>query len=153
MRLLCAVSFSALLIPFVSTAPTAESYEYIVVGSGAGGGPLASRLARAGHTVLLIEAGDDHGTSINYTVPAYQAVVTQDPGMRWDFFVNHYQDQARAELDTKYVYSTPGGGEYVGLTPPKGSTPKGILYPRAGTLGGCGSHNAMITIVSLTSQM
>jgi len=22
----------------------------------------------------------------------------------------------------------------------------GILYPRAGTLGGCGSHNALITI-------
>lgn len=34
-------------------------YEYIVVGSGAGGGPLACRLARAGHKTLLIEAGDD----------------------------------------------------------------------------------------------
>jgi len=34
-------------------------YEYVVVGSGAGGGPLASRLARAGRKVLLLEAGDD----------------------------------------------------------------------------------------------
>jgi choline dehydrogenase len=36
-----------------------KTYEYIVVGSGPGGGPLASNLARAGHSVLLIEAGDD----------------------------------------------------------------------------------------------
>ena len=30
--------------------------------------------------------------------------------------------------------------------PPAGSSPLGILYPRAGTLGGCAGHNAMITI-------
>jgi choline dehydrogenase len=36
-----------------------RTYEYIVVGSGPGGGPLASNLARAGHSVLLVEAGDD----------------------------------------------------------------------------------------------
>jgi hypothetical protein len=34
-----------------------KTYEYIVVGSGPGGGPIASNLARAGHAVLLIEAG------------------------------------------------------------------------------------------------
>jgi choline dehydrogenase len=39
-------------------------YEYIVVGSGAGGGPLASRLAMAGHKTLLIEAGDDQGAHL-----------------------------------------------------------------------------------------
>ena len=35
------------------------SYEYIVVGSGAGGGTVAARLAEAGKTVLLLEAGGD----------------------------------------------------------------------------------------------
>src|SRR5262245_55427399 len=42
-------------------APSAvtESFEYIVVGSGAGGGPLAANLARKGHSVLLLEAGED----------------------------------------------------------------------------------------------
>jgi choline dehydrogenase len=54
-------------------------YDYIVVGSGAGGGPLASRLAIAGHSVLLIESGDDQGSNVNYTVPGYQALVTEDP--------------------------------------------------------------------------
>jgi choline dehydrogenase len=32
---------------------TLEGYEYIIVGSGPGGGPLAANLARHGHSVLL----------------------------------------------------------------------------------------------------
>ena len=34
-------------------------YEYIIVGSGAGGGTLAARLAENGHKVLILEAGGD----------------------------------------------------------------------------------------------
>ena len=36
-----------------------NQYEYIVVGSGAGGGTLAARLAEKGRRVLLLEAGGD----------------------------------------------------------------------------------------------
>lgn len=38
-------------------AASESDYEYIIVGSGAGGGPLAANLARQGPAVLLLEAG------------------------------------------------------------------------------------------------
>lgn len=41
-----------------------KTFEYIVVGSGPGGGPIASNLARAGHSVLLLEAGDDQTENV-----------------------------------------------------------------------------------------
>lgn len=123
-----------------------DDYEYVVVGSGAGGGPLAARLALAGHKTLVIEAGDDQGTNPNYTVPAYSAKASEDEVMAWNFFTRHYQDDSRQALDYKTTYDTPDGGEYTGLNPPEGSTLKGTLYPRTGTLGGCTVHNALVTI-------
>lgn len=121
-------------------------HEYVVVGSGPGGGVVAARLALAGHSVLLIEAGDDQGSNLNYSIPAFNAKVTEDPALAWDFFVRHYQDDARQELDYKLTYDTPDGGEYTGLNPPEGSEIRGVLYPRAATLGGCAAHNALVAI-------
>lgn len=121
-------------------------YEYVVVGSGAGGGPLAARLALAGYKTLLIEAGDDEGLNTNYTVPAYSAKASEDEALAWNFFVRHYADEQRQALDYKTTYTTPDGEEYTGLNPPEGSTMKGTLYPRTGTLGGCTAHNALITV-------
>ncbi|KAI3391622.1 hypothetical protein diail_7023 [Diaporthe ilicicola] len=129
-----------------------QEYEYIVVGSGAGGGPLACRLAIAGHKTLLIEAGNDQGVNVNISVPGYQAVVTQDPKLSWDIFVNHYHDQERAKRDPKYSYQTAPYQYHVGPNPPSGATPLGILYPRAATLGGCVTHNALIWITPHASD-
>jgi choline dehydrogenase len=127
-------------------AITLEGFEYVIVGSGAGGGPLASNLARAGHKVLLLEAGEDRGASDNEAVPAFHLKSTEDESMRWDFYVKHYTDQARQAKDSKMTWDTPDGKLHVGPNAPAGSKPKGILYPRAGTLGGCTSHNAMVTV-------
>src|SRR5882672_5517264 len=104
-------------------------YDYIVVGSGAGGGPLAANLAAGGFRVLLIEAGSDpNANSYLYQVPCFNALATEDKAMAWEYFVHHYsKDEQR---DEKYI-------------PEKG----GVFYPRAGTLGGCTAHNAMITVV------
>ncbi|KAH8426537.1 GMC family oxidoreductase [Aspergillus melleus] len=136
----------------LASAVNLTGYEYIVVGSGAGGGPLAARLALAGHKTLLIEAGDDQGDSYNYTVPAFSAKSSEDEALAWNFFVRHYADDEQQARDPKTTYTTPGGGEYTGLNPPEGSSIKGTLYPRAGTLGGCTAHNALITIYPFRSD-
>lgn len=134
-----------------AAAPLAKAveltgYEYVVVGSGAGGGPVAARLAMAGHKTLLIEAGDDQGQNDNYTVPAYSAKSSEDPALSWNFFVRHYADDERQARDFKTTYDLPDGGEYTGPDPPEGAKVRGTLYPRVGSLGGCTAHNALIAV-------
>jgi len=96
-----------------------DEYEYVVVGSGAGGGTLAARLALAGRKVLLLEAGsdaldeefckDEHGRlPFDYQVPCFHAFSTENPRMRWDFFVRHYGDDQQQQRDPKY-YREHGG--------------------------------------------
>jgi choline dehydrogenase len=105
--------------------------DFVIVGSGAGGGTLAARLAEAGMRVVVLEAGGDprDGPELpeDYDVPAFHPLASENPAMCWDFFVRHYADEARQRRDPKLQ-------------------PQGILYPRAGTLGGCTAHNAMILI-------
>jgi choline dehydrogenase-like flavoprotein len=114
-------------------------FDYIVVGSGAGGGPLAARLARDGFNVLVIEAGSDHsaeggdGHEVSL-VPGLHAVSTEHKALSWKFWVKHYNDPP-AGKDPK---CHPKDGK----EPP----PEGIFYPRASGLGGCTVHNAMITV-------
>ncbi|KAJ7233509.1 hypothetical protein B0H12DRAFT_1259740 [Mycena haematopus] len=95
---------------------TAE-YDYIVVGAGAGGGPLASRLAINGYKVLLMDAGhyvfDD-----NTTIPLYLARANEDPQMTLDYEVKHY--------------------------PPGGQANVTMWYPRGSALGGSTAMNALI---------
>jgi choline dehydrogenase len=81
-----------------------QSFDFIVVGSGAGGGVLASRLARNNKNlkVLLIEAGGDPRTNVYYRVPGFHALATERPELRWDYFVEHFTDPALAHKDEKY---------------------------------------------------
>lgn len=150
---LIALTLITVSLSAVIESPQLDTYDYIVIGSGPGGGPLSARLALAGHRVLLIEAGNDQGSRLQYQIPALHAQSTEEANMRWDYFVNHYNNQERQRKDSKMTYRMPNGTLFVGPNkalgtgmPPEGSVPLGILYPRAGTLGGCSSHNALISI-------
>jgi choline dehydrogenase len=105
-----------------------EAFDYVVVGSGAGGGPVAANLAEAGHRVLLLEAGLDPEDD-DYRVPAFHGRASEHPGMSWPVYVRHFDDRGQQERDEKFVPERDG-----------------VLYPRSGTLGGCTAHNAMITV-------
>src|SRR3954462_15903793 len=125
-----------------------HQYEYIVVGSGAGGGTLAARLAEAGRRVKLIEAGGDArqlqgGDPLDpaaqrlpddYDVPAFHSLASENDALSWSFVVRHRTDPSLNQLDPKYTARI--GDRQV----------DGVLYPRAGTLGGCTAHNAMIFV-------
>jgi choline dehydrogenase len=73
-------------------------------------------------------AAAGEGFPEQYDVPAFHPLASEHPAMRWDFFVRHYADDAQQRRDPKFSGS-------------------GVLYPRAGTLGGCTAHNAMIFVL------
>ncbi|CAK7224931.1 hypothetical protein SCUCBS95973_005686 [Sporothrix curviconia] len=128
------------------------TYDYIVIGSGPGGGPLACDLARAGYTTLLLEAGDDQGDNPIYSELGNFNIAGNDPDSRWDFWVRHSDDDAREKAFAHYTWRTANGSFYVGTTPPAGATPLGIQYPRAGTLGGCAMHNGGVCSLAQDSD-
>src|SRR5258707_2827960 len=111
-----------------------SEFDYIVVGSGAGGGQLAARLVEKGFRVLVLEGGPDQAAGDTperevSIVPGLHGVSTEHPGLSWRFFVKHYD------------------------TPPTGADPKehegsiplerGIFYPRASGIGGCTLYKPM----------
>ena len=125
-------------------APTKDSYDYIVVGSGPGGGPLASNLARAGFETLLIEAGGDESADRNTNVAAYFASTGIPDNLHWDFWVRHYDDLDRTLKYEHLVWRLPNGDLWVGPggKQPKGAEMLGVNYPRGATLGGSSIVNA-----------
>ena len=118
--------------------------EYIIIGSGPGGGPLAVNLAIAGHRVVLFEAGSP-AADLNPTiaVPVFNPLAATAPEISWDFYVRHYSDQRQQEKDSKYV---PAG--VPNSTNPRG----GIYYPRCSTIGGCSAHNVCLMVYPSNSD-
>jgi choline dehydrogenase-like flavoprotein len=147
-------------IPPDATDPVKTPVDYIVVGSGPGGAPLAARLARAGMRVLVLEAGLDSGASailhqknphavrteqnehLFYYCPGLHAASTEpdihgapdQQQTNWNFWVRHYRNQAIQKQDSKARDDCHTPGE------------KAVLYPRSSALGGCTAHNAMICV-------
>ncbi len=115
-------------------------WDYVIVGSGAGGGTLAARLVEAGMRVFVIEAGGDplamqaERLPDDYDVPGFHPFACENAAMSWNFRVRHYADDVQQARD------------------PKCDARQGVLYPRAAALGGCTAHNAMIFMLPHNSD-
>ncbi|KAJ7184484.1 putative choline dehydrogenase [Mycena filopes] len=96
-----------------------DVFDFVVVGSGAGGGPLAARLAENGFSVFLVDTGDDVNT-YNTMLPAYWGRATEDPKTELAYNIKEY-----SAPDSRIAW-----------------------YPRARALGGSTIHNAMINIIA-----
>jgi choline dehydrogenase-like flavoprotein len=147
-------------------------FDYVIVGSGAGGGPLAARLALAGKRVLVIESGADPaatrpaavaaGASPAAAQPAAQPPKfdPQDPASwREVYKVPVYYAAASEdpqmgwEFSVRHFESDAEQAEDAKYDPGKdpshtrtGPGKGGIFYPRCSALGGCTAHHAMIIV-------
>jgi choline dehydrogenase len=103
---------------------------------------LAARLAEGGRRVVVLEAGGDPLAQAgndaapskrrlrdDVNVPAFHPFASEHPGLKDDYWVRHYADDAQQARDWRYSPAEDG-----------------VLYPRARGLGGCASHHAMIIV-------
>jgi choline dehydrogenase len=106
-----------------------DEFEFIIIGTGAGGGPVAANLAKAGRKVLVLEAGGDANnpsSQFRYEVPGSNP--RNDYELGWAYWVNSRAGQKDREKQNFYV---PG---------------KGLYYPRGTSIGGSTNVNAMIAL-------
>lgn len=133
-------------IPESWQKPETAPFDFVVVGAGAGGAPLAARLAERGFAVLVVEMGPSKPPKPadafveNTDVPLLHPEVTEDPRHALRYFVQHFDTDPAQSIDPKLHAQQPD-------TPAAHPEDEnGIFYPRAQGLGGCAVHNAMIIV-------
>jgi len=95
-----------------------QEYDYIVVGAGSGGCTVAGRLAEAGHSVLLLEAGPTDRSPI-ISVPGLGAFGSASSRFNWQ-----YETEPQKRMAGRRLYLASG----LGLG--GGSSINGMVYSR-----------------------
>lgn len=90
----------------------------------------------AGHSVLLIDAGGDHGNLREVKIPAMSIWSSERSELTWAYYTHHYEDERMTKKDRKLTYRNKDGSLYSGLSPPEGAEMLGNYYPRVGGVGG-----------------
>lgn len=125
-----------------------DTYDYIVVGSGPGGGPLAVNLAKAGSKTLLLEAGDDESAE-KRTQALALSEVPNPANLGWSLWARHYGGDEQTKRYQRLTWRLPNGDLWVGSgsSAPAGAEILGVQYPRGATLGGSTLVNAGFNIL------
>ncbi|KAL0577200.1 hypothetical protein V5O48_004798 [Marasmius crinis-equi] len=110
-------------LPLCSQTGEGE-YDFVVVGAGAGGGPVAARIAESGYSVLVLDAGHDVD-NLNTTIPIYFIRAAEDPELELNYTLSEYPPGFRVQKNDQW-------------------------YPRARGIGGSTIHNALINIIANT---
>ncbi|KAK7006193.1 choline dehydrogenase [Favolaschia claudopus] len=129
-HLLAFISLSAHVLGAVSlsacSSQSEPDYDFVVVGAGVGGGPVAARLVESGFSVLVVDAGHDVN-NLNTTIPFYFPRAVDDPQLELNYTYDEYSPGAKFPRPDSW-------------------------YPRARAIGGSTIHNALINNVADTKN-
>ncbi|KAJ6561810.1 hypothetical protein B0H19DRAFT_1142681 [Mycena capillaripes] len=125
---LLSLSFSVLQAASLPSCPSKSQadFDFVVVGSGVGGGPVAARLAESGFSVLVVDAGHDV-VNVNTTIPFYFGRAVEDPQLELNYTLDEFSPGAKFPRNDAW-------------------------YPRARGLGGSTVHNAMVNNIAVTER-
>ncbi|KAJ6620004.1 hypothetical protein B0H10DRAFT_1114433 [Mycena sp. CBHHK59/15] len=118
-------ALSASSLPACPDTSDAE-FDFVVVGSGVGGGPVAARLAESGFSVLVVDAGHEV-VNVNTTIPFYFGRAVEDPQLELNYTYDEYSPGFKVQRNDAW-------------------------YPRARALGGSTVHNAMVNDIAGTER-
>ncbi len=110
----------------MSKSPTySNAADYVVVGSGSSGAVIAGRLAEAGYSVILLEAGKSDDKGIH-------GFLTKKPGM---IAPMHFEERIERHFDWGYK-----------TVPQAGMNGREMLATRGRVMGGSSSVNGMVYV-------
>ncbi|KAK3360383.1 hypothetical protein B0T25DRAFT_447483 [Lasiosphaeria hispida] len=110
-------------------------------GKGGGGDDNVYDYIVAGHSVLLLEAGDDQTSDVTTHILSLGVPL---PTNRWDFYVKQSSDDALTLKSNHLTWKRADGSLWVGngSAAPADAKLLGVNYPRGATLGGSSVINA-----------